>query len=132
MDVESERMFSWFGKRQAQNPAASAASVADRDDQSATATATALSDALPEAETRPGAPAVGAAALAAAAAGVTGATQDVAPAADPTHGLNVDAFLAPPPAAENANAQPAVGPADAEQTDALKPTIVEAISTVFD
>jgi FeS assembly SUF system protein len=45
--------------------------------------------------------------------------------------LNVDALLAPPsPSASSA--QPAVGPADPVQTDALKPPIVEAISTVFD
>jgi FeS assembly SUF system protein len=48
------------------------------------------------------------------------------------HGLNVDALLAPPTPAANANAQPEVGPADAVQTDALKPPVVEAISTVFD
>ena len=48
--------------------------------------------------------------------------------------MNVDALLAPPAptAAEQANAQPAVGPADPVQTDALKPPIVDAISTVFD
>jgi FeS assembly SUF system protein len=48
-------------------------------------------------------------------------------------GLNVDALLAPPPTTStNANAQPEVGPADPVQTDALKPAIVEVISTVFD
>jgi len=45
--------------------------------------------------------------------------------------INVDAFLAPPPASASSG-QPAVGPTDPAQTDALKPTIVEAISTVFD
>jgi FeS assembly SUF system protein len=111
-------MFSWLGKRQ--NPKPAATSVADRGDQSATATA--LSDALPEAETRPGA---------LTASPASPAAEDVAPA-DATHGLNVDAFLAPPPPAASANAQPEVGPIDAEQTDALKPPIIEAISSVFD
>ncbi len=50
-----------------------------------------------------------------------------------SHGLNVDALLAPPPSTStNASAQPEVGPADPVQTDALKPAIVEVISTVFD
>jgi len=50
------------------------------------------------------------------------------------HGLNVEALVAPPAPTpeEQANAQPAVGPADPVQTDALKPPIVDAISTVFD
>jgi FeS assembly SUF system protein len=123
-------MFSWFGKRQSEKPAASRDS--DRD---AAVTATALSDALPEAETRPGA----AAAATAAAATVAAETAEVRDAfatdtapADATHSLNVDAFLAPPSPTATANEQPAYGPIDAVQTDALKPAIVEAISTVFD
>jgi FeS assembly SUF system protein len=58
------------------------------------------------------------------------AVVEPAPPAPPD--LNVDALLAPAAPAANANTQPEVGPADAVQTDALKPTIVEAISTVFD
>jgi FeS assembly SUF system protein len=120
-------MFSWFGKRQAEK--SGAASVADRGDTSSTTTATptALSDALPEAEVRPGA------ASATSPWEATTSASAVADApADATHGLNVDAFLAPPTPTATANAQPEVGPADAEQTDALKPPIIEAISTVFD
>ena len=48
-----------------------------------------------------------------------------------TSGVNVDALLAPPPPSASST-QPQVGPADAERTDALKPRVVEAISTVFD
>ena len=51
----------------------------------------------------------------------------------PPPDLNVDALLAPPAPAANANGgQPEIGPTDSAQTDALKPAIVEAISTVFD
>jgi FeS assembly SUF system protein len=53
------------------------------------------------------------------------------PAPD-SHSLNVDALLAPSAPAANVDDQPIVGPADPAQTDALKPPIVEAISTVFD
>jgi FeS assembly SUF system protein len=57
-----------------------------------------------------------------------------APAPDPAPeppapDLNVAALVAPPAATST---EPAVGPADPVQTDALKPAIVEAISTVFD
>lgn len=54
-----------------------------------------------------------------------------APAAPPaaTAGLNVDALLEPPAAAP---ADVPFGEVDPERTDALKPAIVEAISTVFD
>jgi FeS assembly SUF system protein len=45
-----------------------------------------------------------------------------------TSGLNVDALLQPPAAAPAA----AFGPTDPDRTDVLKPSIVEAISTVFD
>jgi FeS assembly SUF system protein len=56
-----------------------------------------------------------------------------APSDVSSHGLNVDALFAPPPVTStNANAQPEIGPADPVRTDALKPAIVEAISTVFD
>jgi len=52
---------------------------------------------------------------------------------EPAPDLNVDALLAPPAPTASANGgQPEIGPADAAQTDALKPAIVEAISTVFD
>lgn len=53
-----------------------------------------------------------------------------APAAESSP-VNVDALLAPPPPSASST-QPQVGPADAERTDALKPSVVEAISTVFD
>lgn len=46
-------------------------------------------------------------------------------------GINVDALVAPPPPSASSN-QPQVGPADAERTEALKPRVVDAISTVFD
>jgi FeS assembly SUF system protein len=56
-----------------------------------------------------------------------------APTAPPPPDLNVDALLAPPaPAASASGGQPEIGPVDPAQTDALKPAIVEAISTVFD
>ena len=55
------------------------------------------------------------------------------PAPTPAPDLNVDALLAPPaPAATASGGQPEIGPIDTAQTDALKPAIVEAISTVFD
>jgi FeS assembly SUF system protein len=57
------------------------------------------------------------------------AEPEPAPAPD----LNVDALLAPPAPTANANGgQPTIGPTDVAQTDAMKPAIVEAISTVFD
>jgi FeS assembly SUF system protein len=55
-----------------------------------------------------------------------------APAPPPAPDLNVDALLAPPTPSASADGQPEIGPADPVQTDALKPPIVEAISTVFD
>jgi FeS assembly SUF system protein len=104
-------MFSLFGKRREKN------------DATTTATTTAAAVETPPAPPAPAAEPASASASAAAA--------DEAPA---THGLNVDALLArpAPTPAEPANAQPAVGPADPVQTDALKPAIVEAIGTVFD
>lgn len=80
-------------------------------------------------EPPPPAPAPAPAAVpAAAAAAVEPAPEPVLPP-----DLNVDALLAPPaPAASASGGQPEIGPADPAQTDALKPAIVEAISTVFD
>jgi FeS assembly SUF system protein len=48
-----------------------------------------------------------------------------------TGGLNVDALLAPPPAAATSS-QPQIGDIDPVKTEAMKPAIVDAISTVFD
>jgi FeS assembly SUF system protein len=48
-----------------------------------------------------------------------------------TGGLNVDALLAPPPASSTSS-QPQIGEIDPVKTEALKPAIVDAISTVFD
>jgi FeS assembly SUF system protein len=63
----------------------------------------------------------------------TPAPAAVEAAPPPAPDLNVDALLAPPAPAANANGgQPEIGPTDAAQTDALKPAVVEAISTVFD
>src|SRR5687767_5386992 len=45
--------------------------------------------------------------------------------------LNVDALLAPPPAAATSS-QPQIGEIDPVKTEAMKPSIVDAISTVFD
>jgi FeS assembly SUF system protein len=60
------------------------------------------------------------------------------PAASDTHadaaaaaGLNVDALLAAPPAAATSS-QPQIGEIDPVKTEAMKPAIVDAISTVFD
>jgi FeS assembly SUF system protein len=65
----------------------------------------------------------------------TAAAVEPPPAAapEPVPDLNVDALLAPPAPSASANGgQPEIGPTDPAQTDALKPAIVEAISTVFD
>jgi FeS assembly SUF system protein len=53
----------------------------------------------------------------------------IAAAAD--SGLNVDALLAPPPAAATSS-QPQIGEIDPVKTEAMKSSIVDAISTVFD
>jgi FeS assembly SUF system protein len=54
-------------------------------------------------------------------------TESVAAAA----GLNVDALTAPP-APSATSSQPQIGEIDPVKTDAMKPAIVDAISTVFD
>jgi FeS assembly SUF system protein len=46
-------------------------------------------------------------------------------------GLNVDALVAPPPPSA-ASSQPQIGDIDPVKTEAMKPAIVDAISTVFD
>lgn len=46
-----------------------------------------------------------------------------------SHGLDVGALVEPPPAA---SAGPAYGEPDQARTDALKPKIVEALSTIYD
>jgi FeS assembly SUF system protein len=56
-------------------------------------------------------------------------TAPVEPA--PTGGLNVDALVAPPPATSSSS-QPQIGEIDPVKTEAMKPAIVDAISTVFD
>jgi FeS assembly SUF system protein len=59
------------------------------------------------------------------------------PAADTTEsvaasaGLNVDALTAPP-APSATSSQPQIGEIDPVKTEAMKPAIVDAISTVFD
>jgi FeS assembly SUF system protein len=97
-------MFSWFTKRQTEKPAAA-----------------------PSTSPEP-------AAEAPAPAADTAPAESPTPAAVDSHGLNVDALFAPPApsASANADAQPAIGPADPAQTEALSPPIIEAISTVFD
>jgi FeS assembly SUF system protein len=64
------------------------------------------------------------------------AVEAAAPApesAPPAPDLNVDALLAPAAPAATANGgQPTIGPADPVLTDTMKPSVVEAISTVFD
>jgi len=50
-------------------------------------------------------------------------------AAPATHGLDVGALVAPPAAASTG---PGYGPTDPARTEALKPQIIEAISTIFD
>jgi FeS assembly SUF system protein len=54
-----------------------------------------------------------------------------APPAAPESGLNVDALVAPPPASSSSS-QPQIGETDPVKTEAMKPAIVDAISTVFD
>jgi FeS assembly SUF system protein len=46
-------------------------------------------------------------------------------------GLNVDALVAPPSPSATSS-QPEIGEIDAVKTEAMKPAIVDAISTVFD
>lgn len=46
-----------------------------------------------------------------------------------SHGLDVGALVAPPP---GASAGPGYGDVDQARTDALKPRIVEALSTIYD
>ena len=53
------------------------------------------------------------------------------PSAAESAGLNVDALTAPPPPSASSN-QPAIGDIDPVKTEAMKPAIVDAISTVFD
>jgi FeS assembly SUF system protein len=48
-----------------------------------------------------------------------------------TGDLNLDALLAPPPPSATSS-QPQIGEIDAAKTEAMKPAIVDAISTVFD
>jgi FeS assembly SUF system protein len=68
---------------------------------------------------------------------VTGASPDAASTASPASapvsdgGMNIDALIAPPPPSATSS-QPQIGPKDEARTDALKPAVVEAISTVFD
>jgi FeS assembly SUF system protein len=109
-------MFSWLSKRHTQKPAS--ADRADRADQAEHAAHTNQPAAAPA----PAALATPESPLAAAIDESYG-----------SHGLNVDALVAPPPAASaSGDAQPAVGPSDPAQSEALTPPIVEAISTVFD
>jgi FeS assembly SUF system protein len=54
-----------------------------------------------------------------------------ASAAPAEGGLNVDALLAPPPPSATSS-QPQIGEIDPVKTEAMKPAIVDAISTVFD
>lgn len=53
------------------------------------------------------------------------------PSAAESAGLNVDALTAPPAPSASSN-QPAIGDIDPVKTEAMKPAIVDAISTVFD
>lgn len=53
---------------------------------------------------------------------------DAAPAT-PSHGLDIGALVEPPPAA---NAGPGFGPSDPERTEAVKPGVIAAISTIYD
>lgn len=49
--------------------------------------------------------------------------------ASPSHGLDVGALIAPPPSVSKG---PAFGPPDQARTDAIKPGVVAAISTIYD
>ena len=60
-----------------------------------------------------------------------GVSDTTASTAAATGGLNVDALLAPPPASATSS-QPQIGEIDPVKTEAMKPAIVDAISTVFD
>jgi FeS assembly SUF system protein len=59
------------------------------------------------------------------------APPELAEPASSTGGLNVDALMAPPPPSASSS-QPQIGEIDPVKTEAMKPAIVDAISTVFD
>lgn len=112
-------MFSLFGKRKKDQPAAATPDT-------------------PESSAAP-APAAGSAASTAAAGSASSATgwpettdEDAAFTPPNTSGLNLDALFAPPAADAAAPSQPTIGPVDLERTEALKPKVVEAISTIYD
>jgi FeS assembly SUF system protein len=113
-------MFSIFGKRGKKDEADAATPAA------------------PAAVAAPEAPAVSAGPAAAATAVAADpypepAAGDPSPWAEAAAGLNLDALLAPTPTTAAATpSQPEVGPADEARTEALKPQIVEALSTIFD
>lgn len=56
---------------------------------------------------------------------------EASPWAEAAAGLNLDALLAPNPTPATP-AQPEIGAADPERTEALKPQVVEALSTIYD
>jgi FeS assembly SUF system protein len=70
-------------------------------------------------------------AAAAVAAEPASAPPESAEPASSTGGLNVDALMAPP-APSASSSQPQIGEIDPVKTEAMKPAIVDAISTVFD
>lgn len=110
-------MFSLFGKRK-------------KDEEPAAATEPKAVAPIPSPwATEDDEPSSGTAAGAAAAAG--GDAGAAAAAVENPGGLNLDALFAPPPA-DAAPSQPQIGPPDEARTEALKPQIVEALSTIFD
>jgi FeS assembly SUF system protein len=109
-------MFSLFGKREKKDEATAAPAPPGG---AASAVSTAAAPAVPAASAAPVDP------YPEPAAGET------SPWAEAAAGLNLDALLAPTPAPATPS-QPEIGPVDAERTDALKPQIVEALSTIFD
>ncbi len=114
---------SWFGKRREAGTAAPSSPTPPQPSEAAPSAASSASSASAAASAPSAAP----------AARVDPPAPASADADASSHGLNVDALLAPPPSTSaNANAQPEIGPADPLQTDALRPAIVDAISTVFD
>ncbi len=58
---------------------------------------------------------------------VPGPADDTAGAS--SHGLDIGALVAPPPAASKG---PAFGPPDSARTEAVKPGVIAAISTIYD
>jgi FeS assembly SUF system protein len=120
-------MFSLFGKRKKEEPAPAPEPKADA---APTPVATIPSPWGPESDDSADDRDPWASSSSGSAATGTDGTAGSTGVANPG-GLNLDALLAPPPA-EATSSQPQIGPPDEARTEALKPAIVEALSTIYD